>query len=302
MKLPQLLSQYLYQYKILRLPGIGIFTLDPQAVIPEFTEKDLPNLATGIEFDYKPVHEADNELVEFIKSHTGKMKALAAADLESYLALGTQLLNIGKPFYLEGIGALTKTMDGRFEFTRGEYSTARIDDTKTEKKKPAFEESNYEYSSGSGSSRKLLLLLLVIIGLVIAGGGGYLLYKKNTYAEPEKETVRIIPNDTPVTKPDTSKTVMIKHDSLPPAPVDSISQSHLASDSNYKFVILETNNKFRALKRYNQLLSFNLKIKLYQKDSEYFKLYFSFPALARDTTRIKDSLDNFYATKTIIER
>jgi len=35
LKLPLLLTQFLYKNKKLTLPGIGIFTLDPSAVIPE---------------------------------------------------------------------------------------------------------------------------------------------------------------------------------------------------------------------------------------------------------------------------
>jgi hypothetical protein len=63
----------------------------------------------------------------------------------------------------------------------------------------------------------------------------------------------------------------------------------------YHFVILATDNKHHALKRYNQLLGYNLNIQLYQKDSTWFKLYFPIAALARDTAYIKDSLSDTYA-------
>jgi hypothetical protein len=37
------------------------------------------------------------------------------------------------------------------------------------------------------------------------------------------------------------------------------------------------------------------------KDSSFFKLYFAFPAVAKDTVHIKDSLNLVYATHTFIE-
>ncbi|HEY8972312.1 MAG TPA: hypothetical protein VIM64_24575, partial [Puia sp.] len=69
----------------------------------------------------------------------------------------------------------------------------------------------------------------------------------------------------------------------------------------YKFVILRTENKGHALRRYNQLLGFQLNIRMEQKDSTYFKLYFPIMATVRDTTHIKDSLADVYAAHVVIE-
>jgi len=71
--------------------------------------------------------------------------------------------------------------------------------------------------------------------------------------------------------------------------------------SLYKFVILETTKKGRALRRYNQLLGYQLNIKMDQKDSSYFKLYFPIAATIRYTTHIKDSLVDIYAAHVTIE-
>ena len=69
----------------------------------------------------------------------------------------------------------------------------------------------------------------------------------------------------------------------------------------YKFIILATDDKPRAMRRYNQLIGFNLKAHYYHVDSTY-KVFFQFPALARDTTHIKDSLRKEYAADVTIER
>lgn len=80
---------------------------------------------------------------------------------------------------------------------------------------------------------------------------------------------------------------------MPPKRTDS---------SQYKFVILATANKSRALRRYKQLVSFDTKVKMETKDSSFFKVYFTILAPPRDTLHIKDSLSNYYATKTVIEQ
>jgi hypothetical protein len=118
-----LLTQYLYLHKKLNLPGIGSFILDPSAILPDEHNKDPHAVAVGIEFKNAVITEPDDELIEFIRVHTGKMKSLALADLDSFITLGTELVNIGKPFYLEGIGMLTKNKDGKYDFKPGEYST-----------------------------------------------------------------------------------------------------------------------------------------------------------------------------------
>lgn len=321
MKLPQLLSQYLYQTRKLDLPGIGSFVLDPSAVIPEQSDKNIHAHATGISFKNANILIPDDGLVLFIKEHTGKMKPLAAADLDFYLTTGKQLLNIGKPFYLEGIGTLMQNKEGKLDFTPGEYSTAKLEDgperreraEKADTNKTTYEESRQNYEPRSNNSRQVLLLIAIVLGLIAIGWGGYYLYKRNTFTEPvvENNTFKASPDTTVTTKRvDTAAAIS----STQPA---GIPQSNLTGKDSlskvasvpvpgpnqelYKFVILETTTKARALRRYNQLLGFQLNIKMYQKDSTWFKLYFPIAAAVRDTARIKDSLASNYAAHVRIE-
>jgi hypothetical protein len=306
LKLPLLLTQFLYKNKKLRLPGIGIFTLDPAAVIPDEHNKDLHATAMGIEFKNAPVREADDELVEYIRVNTGKIKPLAISDIESYLALATQLLNIGKPFYLEGIGTLTKDKEGRFIFTRGEYAVVRQEDGSLEKagkpqgkRKSVLEETHFEPQPNN--ARRFLLVFALIGGLSLVGWGGYMLYKKNT--APKNETGNTIAReDSTAVKPDSAAIVAAAPDSLSLNKQESAKTAPGGDSVLYKFNVLETSNKLRALKRYNQLLSFDLKIRLYTQDSSFFKVYFRFPALPKDTIHIKDSLQREYGHRITIEK
>lgn len=282
--------------------------------------------ATGITFKNANIATADDALILFIKEHTGKMKSLASADLDFYLTTGRQLLNIGKLFYLEGIGTLLKNKEGKLDFTPGDYMVAKIDDPNAERKSTSFDEAPRPQEAGASNSRQFLLLLGLIGGLVIIGWAGYYLYKRNTYVEPTSENkATVIPEtaalrtDTTATagdsnlksaatsqNPDTTAKVAAPVSTPPTAqPVTTIptaaSSVPTGDQSLFHFVILETPNKSRALRRYSQLLGYQLNIKLEQRDSAYFKLYFPIAATIRDTTHIRDSLADVYAAHVTIE-
>jgi hypothetical protein len=339
LKLSQLLSQFLYQTRKLDLPGIGTFTLDPAAVIPEESERGGMTLAAGISFKNAIIREPDDALIGFIKVHTGKMKPLAAADLDFFLTTGKQLLNIGKPFYLEGIGTLMQNKEGLLDFAPGEYMIARLDEPgagrkdRSEKVVTGFDEPPREYEPRGNAVRQTLLLAGIVGGLIVIGWGGYYLYKKNTYVEPAAETktaavpdTAATPRDTTAaaspagqsgvratdtvaskktdsqTRPETPSTASVQPTTAqPPATQPVAPRTPGPGESLYRFVILETANKNRALRRYNQLLGYQLNIKMDQKDSSFFKLYFPIPAAIRDTTHIRDSLADVYAAHVRIE-
>jgi hypothetical protein len=327
LKLPQLLSQFLYQTRKLDLPGIGSFTLDAGAVIPQESDRISQVPASGITFKNANIATADDALILFIKEHTGKMKSLASADLDFYLTTGRQLLNIGKPFYLEGIGTLVKNKEGRLDFTPGEYMVARVEDPHAERKATSFDEAPRHQDAGSSNSRQMLLLVGLIGGLIVIGWGGYYLYKRNNFVEPTAENrATVIPETTPTdtmtaaTAGDSARTAATtgKTDTLakstaptgtaanPPAPANTQPTASIPvpteGQSLFRFIILQTANKNHALRRYNQLLGYQLNIKMDQKDSSYFKLYFPIAATIRDTTHIKDSLEDVYAAHVTIEK
>jgi len=334
LKLPQLLSQFLYQNRKMDLPGIGSFTLDAGAVIPQESDRMGQIPASGITFKNANIPVADEALILFIKEHTGKMKSLVSADLDFYLTTGRQLLNIGKMFYLEGIGTLVKNKEGKLDFTPGDYMVARIEDPNAERKSTSFDEAPRTQETGSSNSRQMLLLAGLIGGLIVIGWGGYYLYKRNTYVEPTAENrATVIPEastprtdttaaattgDTNGTAGTASKTdTLTKPAATQPATTQPTTQATTpqatapapvtanpvptGDQSLFRFVILQTANKNRALRRYNQLLGYQLNIKLEQKDSAYFKLYFPIAATIRDTTHIRDSLADVYAARVTIE-
>jgi len=323
------LSQYLYQTRKLDLPGIGSFTLDADAVIPQEADRIGQVAATGIRFRNAVVRTADDTLINFIKEHTGKMKSLAASDLDFYLTTGRQLLNIGKPFYIEGIGTLIKNKEEGFDFAPGDYMIARLDEPG--KEGTVHNEPGKEREVRRGSPRQGLLLLLIVAGIGAIGWGGYYLYKRNSFSEPVEKQAIVLPDTTTKTnKPRSTDTTANTSTVATPGSKDSVSAGQVVQRPvapspapavqpppvttptttaivnppvgaiPYRFIILSTDNKHHALRRYNQLLGYQLNIRMDQKDSAWFKLYFPIAALPRDTTYIKDSLSDTYAAPHVI--
>ena len=324
------MSQYLYQTRKLDLPGIGSFTLDADVVIPQESDRIGQVAASGIRFRNAVIPAADDGLINFIKEHTGKMKSLTEADLDFYLTTGRQLLNIGKPFYLDGIGTLVKTKEGGLEFDPGDYMVARSEEPGLERRTTGLDEQGREREVQGNSTKQGLLLVLIIIGLAVVGWAGYYLYKRNSFSEPVEKQALVVPDTSRSPAPrtsgqaDTASKAGVKDSIKPPAntgttaptpaapvpgvpaPSTTVPASVAAAlppppgSTLYRFVILSTDDKHHALRRYNQLLGYQLNIKMYQKDSAWFKLYFPIAALPRDTSYIKDSLSDTYAAPRVI--
>ena len=256
---------------------------------PIASSEDPSSFSSHIQFQNKKIKEADDKLINFIKQETGKIKPLAIADLETYIASGMELLNMGKPFHLEGIGSIQKKRDGYYEFIAGESLSSKHEPAHTdqEKKVSVFEDNKYEPKSNP--LQKLLALGLVLTGIAVVVLGGYYLYNRsnNASAQNEEEHLNAAPIQQPVidsmaNKRDTVATVVKEPDT-------------------YKFILETKNNKAAALKRYRQLRELPTDIRMETNDSVNFKLYFVLPAGPRDTSRIKDSLNNFYGRRIRIE-
>ena len=138
LKLSLLFVRFLYQHKQLNLPGIGVFTIDPSINIAEVTEKNSHEYLQHIKFIQRPVAKPDEEFIEFIRTHTGKIRPLAESDLESFLSEGKILLNIGKPFHLDGIGTLQKNRTGNYEFYPGLPLLEKLENFSLERESKPF--------------------------------------------------------------------------------------------------------------------------------------------------------------------
>jgi glycine cleavage system H lipoate-binding protein len=284
-KLTSLFAQYLYTNHRLDLPGIGTFVLDPSTIASIDNSKQKSIVLSGVSFEYNTSVKESPELIAFISSQSGKMKALASADLESFVQQAQQFLNIGKPFELEGIGILVKKQKGEFVFTPLTVPTEKLKEHKTKEPTPVtLEESSAQYESFLGSPkantgwRKPVIALLIIAGAALAIWGGYTISRKAATADVTEvvDTTHVItPTDTVVAIPE------------PVKPKD------------YKY-ILQVSRKNTALRRYKQLRENLWDVGMETKDSVDYKLFLLLP-MRTDTTHVVDSLTALTGKKVYIE-
>ena len=285
MKIEQLLVQHFYNSKEVTLQGMGTFTLSPDFVVPKDSEKDVEIPENAILFQYNSRATADDALINFIVQQTRKMKALAAADLDSYLVLGKQFLNIGKPFKIEGMGMLTKNQQGELEFKGGNSFHSKLESIPAQLKEKIL---NPEISFASESkpvanNKKGLLIAGLIILLGLIGTTAWYFYIRN-----HNTGTNIV---IPIIKPDTLNNIKPTADTVLNIPVKAMPTN---DGYTFKVVFMVTADSAAAVARMNVLTIRKHTIIMYKKDSVNYKLAEPFTLPLSDTTRIKDSLNSYY--------
>ena len=286
MKIEQLLVQHFYNNREVTLQGMGTFTLSADFVMPKENDKDAEIPENAISFQYNPRAVEDDALIDFIVQQTRKMKSLAAADLDSYLVLGKQFLNIGKPFKVDGMGMLVKNQQGELEFTKGYTFHAKLENTPAALKEARV---NPEISFASetkkteGGSKKGLLIAGLLIGLGLIGTAAWYFFARDPNPDAENTTGEIKVDTAKVNTPSID-TVALK------------TTAPIVADDGYTFkvVLLQTADSAAAAYRMNVLTARNHKIILYKKDSVNYRLAEPFTLPLADTARIKDSLNRYY--------
>jgi hypothetical protein len=299
LKLPLLFSQYLYQHKLLNLPGIGSFELDPSVAIPEANDKNTADFKKFIRFIQKPVLKPDDEFIDFIRLNTGKIRPLAESDIDSFLDEGRLMLNIGKPFFITGIGTLHKNREGLYEFSPGEPTVERLEGEgageKIVRKRSVFDSGYSQLEPESNLLRKLLIAGGIIVGLTAIVWGGYILYNNNVEPQTAEQPGSANTQDTSSgTVPPTDSLLA---DTSSASAIDSTAAKApqlVADPGSYKFVLETTSNKNRAVKRIAFLNTISPRMKMETNDSTSFKIFVMLPSAAADTNRIKDSLNSWY--------
>lgn len=302
LKIAHLLSDFLSVNKRLDLPGIGSFALDPAMLgNSESYESGKNIMSEGIAFEANPGIKDSPDLVSYIAEKTGKIKALAAADLDSHLELARQFLNIGKPFLFEGIGSLSKLQSGKYSFSAGEIPVEKAAtralkesmDLQEEESQASGFRSIFYVRRSKGSLRKPLIAALLLGGIILAVWGGYKVYKSTTAKNNSEQGVNTDTENAATSLADTNhpasdtSTTNLNNNPAPAAPVVTPPAGF------YKFVV-ERADKKRGLTRFNKLKGYGIDIRMETPDSLSFKLFFLLSAVPTDTTRVLDSLRRLY--------
>lgn len=305
MKIEQLLVQHFYQHRQITLQGLGTFSLAADITLPADGEKDTILPENAISYQYDPKATEDNELISFIVQQTRKIRPLASADLDSYLVLGKQFLNIGKPFVIEGMGMLEKNQLGEYEFKQGAYSNTKIETAPAalKEKDKADERMSFAAPSPRPSGMKPFLRygLVGVLLIAVAATAWYFLHKRGDSGKTAVNTTDTVSTPPPV---------VVKKDSAPvtttvsPVPAKDSAQALAPAADGYTFrvVFKVTNNKAAALARMDDLIRRGHQVIMYTTDSVTFKLAEPYKLPLADTAHVRDSLNKFYySNKAYIE-
>jgi hypothetical protein len=301
MKIEHLLARHLYNAKTLTLQGIGTFTLPSDFVIPSETDK-TPSLQEGsITFTQNFKAAEDPALIDFIVQHSRKMKALASSDLESFLGLGTQFLNIGKPFKLEGIGMLEKNQNGHYDFTQyGQIVGAKAEEVPVPLREKRTEPVSYstEEPKSNGNTKKILLGVLGVAALAVSGWAVWYFLANKSVEATESIPQAIVP--TPITPAPSMDTATKKDTLLTSAKPDSINNLTPAvttGGTTFKVVVKTYPTLAIAQKKVAYFATFGHNLVLYNSDTLSYKLAVPFTKPLSDTTWAKDSLYRIFSSK-----
>ncbi len=287
MTIEQLIVQCLYENKVVTLQKIGSFKLSGEVLQITNGEK-MEELPEGtIRFEENKNAEEDPALIDFIVLHTRKMKALATSDLDSYLSLQKQLLNIGNPLIIPGLGTLQKEVDGHYSFAQGKSIVKRIDKQADFKESAGNELISFKTEAKPKNSNKntLAISAIVLVVLLVAAGMFFILKHQNSNKTEDITNVS-----------DTLNTVA---PNVAPVKKDSMQFSNGADSSAYQVVIREYSNAAQGERMAATYKSYGHNIVLVQKDSIY-KLAIPITQNIGDTTKILDSLKKLFKFKTYI--
>ena len=312
MKLSRLLVDYLLQHKCLKLQGIGMLTFDETIVrTPEQEKEGLMFAPESIQFKEDRKLKEDHELIGFISKETGKIMPLAAADLDSYLELGKQLINISKPFVLESIGILQKNGQNKLEFNQGDSYIAPTDHIQKKGSRVTDDDVHFDENylkptqKISNNYNFIAIAALILLGLAIIGWVASYLYKKSNLSETETVyTTKSSPViEEPV--PDTTKSQTITDSVITLAALkDTLAvptNPIVKTDAGTFNLVLEIAGRNKAVKRYADLKEWGHKVEMTTADSIKFKISFPVIAPLSDTIRHRDSLSRFFGRKVWIE-
>ncbi|NDE10863.1 MAG: hypothetical protein EBZ95_09895 [Chitinophagia bacterium] len=283
MKIEHYVVQFLYTSKKVTLQGIGTFTLDPSVILPTENEKEkdivLPENAFQFSFNLKATE--DTQLVNYIVQHTGKMFPLASSDLDSYITLAKQFLNIGKPLVIEGVGTIQKTQQGDYQFIPGHFITPKIDDIPKQLREKRDESISFETPLKENYSKRNLKFALAAVLLLLIGFAVFFLMNENVSDSQSVSSEKNAPSDS------------LRLKSMDSAKVANINSNGKDSFS-FKIILKKYPSAGEMKAVYNRLTSYGHKLIIIKLDSSNYELAIPFKTPLSDTLRAKDSLKEFF--------
>jgi hypothetical protein len=287
MKIEQLLTPFLIQNKKFSLEGIGNFYLLAEPIASKDDPQHLIFPENSIEFKADKNTGQDELLIQYITENTKKIKPLATSDLESFTMLSKQFLNLGKPFFLEGIGSLSKNNTGIYEFTQANKVVIHKEiPSDFETKKSAEFEYKKTHKKNNGFTYKLITVVIIVVALLLY----FFLQKTSNSIQQDKL-------DKPAVKQKIDTLNNLK---------DSSVEFNLNSNlyiKHFKIIVRNYNSLREAQKGLYSLskFPFGKNLVMYTKDSIQFYLAVPMKANLNDSLKIKDSIKVLFGKIAVLD-
>lgn len=287
----QLLVKYLYQHKHVSLQGFGSVTLTATIPDSDLIHKNRQIAVEGASFEYNNKALTDEEFVNFFSQQRGKIKPLAISDIESHLQLAKQLMNIGKPYEVEGLGLFALKKDGTMELIPGNYTIPVADNSFQPgrlRERTEQQEKNEAETASNGISSGFKKGLLIFAVLIALGMAGWFIWSQFLAVEPESAITNPVEDS-------------IQQANALAALQDSLMQQAQKDSLQWRAYFRSFVGKERVnslLKLYNQ----NPDVKVETTDSTNFRLYILLESPVSDTAFKIDSLKKIFLRPITLEK
>jgi hypothetical protein len=300
MKIELFIVQYLYNNKSVSIPEIGVFTITGDAVLPDEKNKEQDLPPDVIQFDYNPKAVLDEGLIDFVVAETRKVRSLAISDLESYINLSRQFLNIGKPLVIEGLGTIIKNQEGTYEFTQATIANPKMEPIKADIKEKIQSVISFSSPAKQAPNKQAWFVGLILLIVIITVSALYYFLLYNDEPTPIDNTST---TDTEISAADTSQLAAsgLQQTTTDSLTANSNSVSHNSTDGfTFKVQIKQYDNRDAATRAYNRLTSYGHQLLFQQKDSTTFQVLMPFSTALSDTARAKDSVRIMFGGNPVI--
>jgi hypothetical protein len=243
-------------------------------------------------------------LIKYYSETRGKIISLAENDVEAYLGMALQFLNIGNPVEIKGLGTISKQKDGSFLMAPGYFMPIKEDENNNRFRDRVLTEdqggdTNFfgKKEPQSSNSAKLIIAILIIVA---ASAAGWWLYTSFLKAPADSST-----NATTTDTLNVPQQVVTPP--VPATPDSSAAQTTAVPtvDSSvvqkWKAIFREEKEKTKALQVWANYQKVSTPIQLETADSVTFRFFVILESSLRDATRKTDSLSRFFARPVKLE-
>jgi hypothetical protein len=297
----QILLLYIYKYKKLSLDLFGTIELESNVPDPEILKKEKSIAIEGLKFTFDPLIKTDEAFIQFYASEKGKIIPLAISDIELQLHQAKQIVNIGNPFDIPGIGKIVKMDDGKLTIQPGFFTIPPVSGSgrpvvlRERVAAAPLPKGERETKSDNLTQKQKQIIFLSGIGvLALLVIWAFIKYAIPLFQGSQKnDEVAVVTADTSTTQ---------TQDTLYRPDANTIAAT---PDSNalqpWKAIIGTALTLSTAQDRLGKLQSYGHNVMLESKDSNNYLLYLPLSATIRDTAQKRDSLAKFFAFPVRIE-